>query len=105
VATRVVKSGSHEPLDDRQVWAITCLVVRREYRGQGVAKALIEGAVRHAEGNGARVIEAYPFDTDLRKSTSSELFVGSVRMFAEHQFAVIARPTGARAVMARTLAT
>jgi hypothetical protein len=35
---RVVASGSPEPADDPAVWAITCLVVRREHRRQGVAK-------------------------------------------------------------------
>jgi GNAT superfamily N-acetyltransferase len=98
-----VRSGSPEPLDDQDVWAITCLVVRREYRGQGVARALVAAAVRHAARNGARVIEAYPFDTDRRKTTSNELFVGSVRMFAEQRFTVTSRPTAARVVMTRTL--
>jgi ribosomal protein S18 acetylase RimI-like enzyme len=102
-ATRVVRSGSPEPVDDPDVWAITCLVVRREHRRRGLAKALVEAAVRHAAGNGARLIEAYPFDTDQRKTTSNELFVGSVRMFAEQQFVETARPTGARVVMTRTL--
>jgi GNAT superfamily N-acetyltransferase len=102
-ATRVVASGSPEPADDPAVWAITCLVVRREYRRQGVAKALVEAAVRHAALNGARLIEAYPIDTDRRKATSNELFVGSVSLFAEHEFTVTARPTGGRAVMTRTV--
>jgi GNAT superfamily N-acetyltransferase len=102
-ATRVVKAGSAEPADAPDVWAITCLVVRREHRGRGVARALVAAAVEHAARHGARVIEAYPFDTDLRKSSSNELFVGSVRMFAEQEFTVTARPTTARTVMTKVL--
>lgn len=44
-------------------WAILCFFVARAHRGQGVTRALLEGAVRYARRQGARVVEAYPFDT------------------------------------------
>jgi ribosomal protein S18 acetylase RimI-like enzyme len=102
--TRVVKSGSPEPLDADDVWAITCLVVRREFRGQGVARHLLAAAVGHAEKNGARAIEAYPFDIEQGTRSNNELYVGSVPMFEELAFEETARPTAARVVMTRRLA-
>lgn len=44
-------------------WAILCLFVVRARRGQSVTRALLDGAVRYARRQGARVVEAYPFDT------------------------------------------
>jgi GNAT superfamily N-acetyltransferase len=105
LGTRVVKMGSTEPPGATDVWGITCLVVRREFRGREITHALIEAAVAHAGANGARVIEAYPVDTDEHaKVSSNELFVGSVRMFGKAGFEVIARPPGRRTVMTRAVA-
>jgi ribosomal protein S18 acetylase RimI-like enzyme len=97
--SRIVKAGT-EPIDDADVWAITCFVVRREHRSQGLAKALTAAAVDHAVAHGARVVEAYPYDTDRRKTSNNELFVGSVRLFSDAGFREVARPTSARVVMA-----
>ena len=97
--SRIVK-GSNEPLDDAGVWAITCFVVRREHRGRGLAKKLTRAAVDHAAAHGARVVEAYPVDTDQRKTSNNELFHGSASTFRGAGFREVARPTGARVVMA-----
>lgn len=97
--SRIVKAGA-EPIDAADVWAITCFVVRREHRGLGLAKELTAAAVDHAAANGARVVEAYPVDTDQRKTSNNELFHGSAQLFRDAGFREIARPTSARVVMA-----
>ena len=97
--SRIVKA-SDEPIDDTDVWAVTCFVIRREHRGLGLAKALTAAAVDHASAHGARVVEAYPIDTDERKTSNNELFHGSVSLFTAAGFREVARPTSARAVMA-----
>jgi ribosomal protein S18 acetylase RimI-like enzyme len=100
--SRIVK-GSGEPIDDADVWAITCFVVRREHRGQGLAKQLAAAALDHAAAHGARVVEAYPVDTEQRETSNNELFHGSVKLFRDAGFREVARPTDARVVMARVL--
>jgi GNAT superfamily N-acetyltransferase len=50
-------------------WAILCFFVRRSHRGRGVTDALLEGAVAYAAQRGAKVVEAYPFDTAGISST------------------------------------
>ena len=101
--TRVVAAGSAEPLDDPDAWAITCFVVRRDFRGLGLAKRLIEAGVEFAASHGARIIEAYPFDTELKPRRVNELYVGTVSLFAGQGFVETARPTPARVVMTRTV--
>ena len=98
--TRIVRDGSSEPKEDPAVWAVTCFVVRREHRGAGVAGDLLRAAIAHAAAGGARVVEGYPVDRAVRPSaTSSELYHGTVGLFARAGFAETARPTPARPVM------
>lgn len=103
VASRIVKSGSREPLDDPSVWAVSCFSVRREFRGSGVAARLLTAAIDAARAGGARVLEAYPFDLAAGPRTSNELYHGALTTFEVAGFAVVARPTPARAVVAREL--
>jgi ribosomal protein S18 acetylase RimI-like enzyme len=101
--TKVVMAGSPEPLDDPDVWAITCFVVRRQFRGLGVAKRLVDAGVEYAASHGARLVEAYPFDTGQRSRRVNELYVGTVSLFGGRGFVETARPIGARVVMTRDL--
>ena len=96
----VVRRGSGEPAEDGSVWAVTCFVVRREHRGDGVAGRLLDAAVAHARAGGARVVEGYPVDRAERPgATSSELWHGTVGLFARARFVETARPTPSRPVM------
>src|SRR5439155_10737512 len=45
---RVPWTGRHEDKDDAGVWAVTCFVVRRGYRGRGLTYALARAAVDFA---------------------------------------------------------
>jgi ribosomal protein S18 acetylase RimI-like enzyme len=101
--TRVVASGSPEPLDDPGVWAITCFVVRTQFRGLGVAKRLAAAGVEFAASHGARLLEAYPFDTLTHLKRANELYVGTVTLFEAQGFSVTARISGGRVVMTHTL--
>ena len=40
-----------------------CFYVPRALRTQGIAHALLAGAIRHARAAGEKEIEAYPYDT------------------------------------------
>ena len=44
-------------------WTVLCFFVARPRRSEGVARALLRGAVAYARAQGARVVEGYPFDT------------------------------------------
>lgn len=101
--TRLVTSGSPEPLDDPTVWAVTCFVIRRDHRGIGLAHLLLDAAIEYAQDHGARVIEGYPVDTTEVKRSASELFHGTLAMFEESGFSVASRPSNGRAVMTLSL--
>jgi GNAT superfamily N-acetyltransferase len=98
--SRVPWSGRHEDKDDDGVWAITCLVVRRGFRGRGLTYALASATIDHARAHGARALEAYPMITEPGKEiTWGELNVGARQVFENAGFVEISRPTVRRVVM------
>lgn len=48
-----------KPVDDKPVWSIVSFVVPAEFRHQGVATALLQGAIAYARKRGATLLEAY----------------------------------------------
>jgi len=97
-----VFAGSIDPVDGADaasVWAITCFVVRVGFRRRGVAAALIDGAIAEARRGGARVIEAYPVDTDGQKVSSADLYHGPLSAFEAAGFEISGRPLDGRAVV------
>ncbi len=94
---------SPEPFDDPSVWAVTCFVVRREFRRQGVSAALLDAAVAHARTYGARVVEGYPIDTLVSAASSNDLYHGALSTFLDAGFREVARPAPARPIVSLTL--
>ena len=78
------------PVDDKPVWSIVCFVVSRSARGRGVARALLDGAIAWAKREGATILEAYPSDVQGRKVPAANLYHGSLSMFADAGFDVVA---------------
>lgn len=95
---------SPEPMNDPTVWAITCFVVREEHRSQGIASRLLDAAVDHARLNGARIVEGYPLDTDVKRFSTNDLYHGTLSSFLAAGFTETARPGAARPIVAKHLA-
>jgi len=98
--SRVPWSGRDEDKDDDGVWAVTCFVVRKGFRGRGLTYPLAIAAVDHARERGARALEAYAMLTQPGKEiTWGELHVGARQVFEAAGFREVSHPTSRRAVM------
>ena len=64
-------------VDDLPVWSLSCFYVRKGYRRQGIATALIQAALRAAKHGGAPALEAYPFDAGISPSATSTGYVST----------------------------
>jgi GNAT superfamily N-acetyltransferase len=96
----ILRGTPREELDDDSVWSITCFVVRVGERRQGVATALLDGAVGFAASNGAGVVEGYPVDVETKGSaTAAALYHGTLSMFVRARFAEISRPRPERPIV------
>ncbi|GIT80338.1 hypothetical protein LLS1_20070 [Leifsonia sp. LS1] len=99
----ITRRQTEDPADP---WAVTCFVVRPEFRRRGLAGELLAGAVEHARDRGATVVEGYPVDTEARPTLSSaERYHGTVALFRAAGFEVARRPSASRAIMRRRLSS
>jgi GNAT superfamily N-acetyltransferase len=87
---KLKRSPVMKAVDERPVWSVVCFVVPLEYRGQGVARSLLKGAVAYARKQGATLIEAYPVDKPGRSSDDAMWF-GSKSMYDRAGFREVAR--------------
>ncbi|TMH02506.1 MAG: GNAT family N-acetyltransferase [Betaproteobacteria bacterium] len=87
---RLARSRNLAPVDDAPVWSITCFVIAKRFRRQGLMRALIDGAVALARKHGAPAVEAYPVDPQ-RKMGSGELYTGLLSAFTAAGFHEVAR--------------
>lgn len=90
-------------LDDKPVWSLVCLFVRRNRRGKGVAVCLVEAAVDFARSHGATIVESYPTEPRGRQLEAVSSFMGTPSLFARAGFREFARPSKARVIMRRRL--
>ena len=84
------RSPVMKAVDNQPVWSIICFVVPSEHRGQGVARALLAGAIGYAKAHGATLLEAYPVDKQGRASDDSMWF-GAKSMYDGAGFTEVAR--------------
>jgi len=84
------RSPVMKAVDEQPVWSVICFVVPAKYRGQGVARALLKGAVAYARKQGATLVEAYPVDKPAR-SKDEYMWFGAKSMFDKAGFKEVAR--------------
>jgi GNAT superfamily N-acetyltransferase len=95
---KLKRSPVMKPVDEKPVWSVICFVVPSEHRGQGVAAALLRGAIAHARRNGASLVEAYPVDRRGR-SRDDAIWFGAKSMYDRAGFREIARRKPARPIV------
>ena len=95
---KLERSPAMRPVDAEPVWSLVCFVIPPEHRGQGVARAILEGAIRFARKQKVKWLEAYPVDKAGRSSDNSMWF-GTRTMYADAGFEEVARRKPTRPVM------
>lgn len=88
--------------DPVTTWWVACFAVARQYRGAGVASALLEAAVGFARDHGAVALEGYPVDVENLRADrvgAAALFTGTKALFVAAGFTEVARPYPTRPVM------
>jgi len=70
----------------RPEWRITCIFVDKRHRGQGVARAALEGALDQVARAGGGLVEAIPEVTIGREAQGRFLFSATVELFEQYGF-------------------
>lgn len=95
-----VETDEHTPPD----WRITCFFVDTDYRGKGVAKAALLGALELIREAGGGVVESYPQDTHGKRIHVSFLYNATKSLFAECGFTFAGVKGKNHAIMRITIA-
>ena len=92
--------GRSEDWSDESVWAATCFVVRKGYRGHGLMYDLASAAVGFARDRGAGALEGYPITAKGGGTVVwDEASVGTPQIFAAAGMEQVSTPTARRTVM------
>ncbi len=96
---RIQRSRVTKPVDDVPVWSITCFVIHRHHRRQGVATALLASAIEYAREQGATTIEGYPVEPRQDAMPDIYAWMGLASTFTRVGFKEIARRSEHRPLM------
>jgi hypothetical protein len=87
------------------VWSVTCFVVRKGFRRQGLMYELAAATVEYGRQAGTRVLEGYPTEPSPGKTVIwDEASVGLLQVFLDSGYEVVASPTLRRRVVRHRLA-
>ena len=87
--------GGPEPEPGENIWSLACMYVRRQLRGEGHGRELIDAAIAYAKKRGATMLEAYPVDP----KSPSYRFMGFVPAFEKLGFRKVGTAGSRRHVM------
>lgn len=91
--------GGPDQAPGETIWSLTCMYVRRQRRGAGIGRQLIEAAIAHARMRKADILEAYP----VAPSSPSYRFMGFIPAFEGFGFVEVGKAGTRRHVMRLTL--
>jgi GNAT superfamily N-acetyltransferase len=89
---------------DEGTWSVTCFYIPKEWRGRGVGRKLLAGAIVLARSRGARALEGYPvvptrgFDG---KMPAAFVWTGLPQMFERAGFRELEQTPGKRPIYVR----
>jgi len=86
-------------VDEKQVWSITCLFIRKDWRRKGLSRLLIRAGCEYAEQQGAKIIEAYPIIPKKAKMPDVFAWPGFATSFLGAGFEVVEQRSETRMYM------
>ncbi len=93
-----------EPLPvDKKLWRITCFFVDKDYRGRGVARTALKGALESIRKQGGGIVEAYPVVSKNLSKVAEWMWFGSPSMFRRERFRPVAPLGTSYHLMRRTI--
>lgn len=100
---RLKTSRILKPVDDKEVWSVSCFLVHKTHRNQGLSLSLLDAACQHAEISGARILEGYPIEPNKTPYPPVYAWVGFASVFKKAGFEEIARRSETRPIMRKVL--
>ena len=87
------------PVDDRQVWSITCFFIAKTHRRKGVSVGLLRAAAAFVRKRGGRVLEGYPVEPKKGRMPDPFVWHGIASAFTKAGFSEVTRRSATRPIM------
>ena len=95
--SRLAHSRTLKPVDDQDVWSITCFFVEKKHRHKGIAVELLKAAANYVKEQGGKIVEGYPVDVK-KEEPPPFVFTGTASAFKQAGFEEVARNSPARPI-------
>lgn len=93
------RSRIMKPVDDKPVWSVSCLFIKKPYRRKGISAQSLRAAVAFAASHGASIVEGYPVEPSMNTIPDPFLWHGIASSFLAAGFKEVARRSNSRPIM------
>ena len=100
---RLETSRVLKPIDDQLVWSVSCFLIAKSHRRQGIATQLLEAACAFVVAHGGRIVEGYPIVATKDPYPDVYAWIGFDNVFKRAGFSEVARSSTKRRIMRRTV--
>jgi GNAT superfamily N-acetyltransferase len=80
---RLATSRILKPVDEAEVWSITCFLVAKSHRRRGVSVVLLHAAVDFVRERGGAILEGYPVEPSQANYPAIYAWVGLARALSD----------------------
>ena len=94
---KLAHSRTLKPVDDQEVWSVTCFFIEKKHRRKGIAVELLKAAIEHVRDRGGKIVEGYPVDSK-KEQPAPFVFTGTASAFIKAGFKEVARNSLTRPV-------
>jgi len=100
---RLERSRVLQPVDDQEVWSLSCFLVRKSHRNRGVSQALLAAAGDFVRARGGRILEGYPIDPKTTPYPAVYAWTGLASAFRGAGFEEVLRRSETRPILRKRL--
>jgi GNAT superfamily N-acetyltransferase len=86
-----------KPVDDQEVWSITCFFVEKNHRHKGITVELLKAAAEYVKSRGGKIVEGYPVDAQ-QNQPDPFVYTGTASAFNHAGFKEVARNSPTRPI-------
>ena len=99
VYIKLGKSRILSPVDDKEVWSVSCLYIAKQFRRQGLSTELLKNMIKFCKEKGAGIVEAYPVEPYSDSIPAAFAWTGIPSSFEKAGFKEVARRSRTRPIM------
>jgi GNAT superfamily N-acetyltransferase len=99
---KLAHSRTLKPVDDQEVWSITCFFVEKKHRHHGITVELLKAAIEYAKKCGGKIVEGYPVDAQ-QNQPDPFVYTGTASAFDHAGFKEVARNSPTRPIFRYTI--